>query len=172
MPGIFFSHTFEIQGAPRVRLLFAYPILCFKSNIDRIQRADHLKYQRGSLAMNRLATQACFHTNDRRDCYVHVSEFDARLLNSLRKLFPPQNNSKSTLFSLRLSACPTQCFKSQVGTLQWSEQHKSQRDSFARKRLSTQACIHMNTRRGCCVLVYLCPSIFSTFYSALFPRIS
>ena len=81
-------------------------------------------------------------------------------------MFRFPKNSKSALFSSRLSACPTQCFESQVGTLQWSEQHNFQGVSFARKRLATQICTHMSNRRGRCILlINLCLTFFSVFYS-------
>lgn len=76
---------------------------------------------------------------------------------------PPKNNSKSTLFSSRLSACPTQCLKSQVGTLQCSKQHKSQGVSFAQKRLAIQTCTRMSNRRGCCVWYIFVQALFRPF---------
>lgn len=80
------------------------------------------------------------------------------------KMFPTKNvyipgslfcatYSKTLLLftSLRLSACPTSRFTSQLGTMQRSDQHKPQGVAFARKFLAAQACICTSNRRGYCV---------------------
>ena len=70
--------------------------------------------------------------------------------------------SKKKQFSSRLSACPTPCLTSQIGTTRRSDQHKYQGVSCTSKRLATQACICTNNRRGC--WVSFCPSLISVWF--------
>lgn len=83
------------------------------------------------------ATQACVHINNCRVSCMALSEFEAQLIGGSLVFF--SHTLENHLFSSCLSACPTPCFKSQLGTIQRSDLNKSEDVPFP-----TQAGIHTN----------------------------
>ena len=128
---MFSSHTFNKTLLSRSS---ACPTLRFTSQVGITQRSEQPKHQGASFTRESLTTQACIHTSNRRGSCVSLSEFDACFYLFIMFL---SHFGKAPAF------CPDVCLLgpcviSQVGTIQRSDENKSQGLFFARKPLATQ----------------------------------
>ena len=122
----------NVEHSKSSRPSAAWPAPCFTSKNGKLQSSDQDASQHVSFARTHLATHDCIRASSRRSSCLSLSDFDAHLVfygqpylfffsHTFLKHLPGTTSCCSTSCPWHLSACPTPCFTSQVGTIQRSK---------------------------------------------------